>query len=71
VTAVLAEFGADPLDCFCYGDHISDLEMLAAVGNPHVVGGDAELCAHARRHGWPVLPADPGPLHPVPVLARC
>jgi HAD superfamily hydrolase (TIGR01490 family) len=71
VTEVMTELGADPLDCFAYGDHASDLDMLAAVGNPHVVGDDAELCAHARRHGWPVLPATPGPLQPIPVLARC
>lgn len=31
-------------DCFAYGDHISDLPMLAEVGHPVVVGGaDAEL----------------------------
>lgn len=67
VTEMMTELGADPLDCFGYGDHTSDLAMLTAVGNPHVIGDDAELCAHARRHGWPVLPATPGPLRPIPV----
>lgn len=72
-TEVMTEFGADSVDCFGYGDHVSDLDMLAVVGNPHVIGDDPELCAHARRHGWPVLPATPGPLRPIPVaaLARC
>jgi phosphoserine phosphatase len=33
-------------DCYAYGDHISDLPMLAEVGHPVVVGADPEL---ARR----------------------
>jgi HAD superfamily hydrolase (TIGR01490 family) len=33
----------DPADCFGYGDHPSDLPMLAAVGHPVVVGENAEL----------------------------
>ncbi|MEV5534844.1 HAD family hydrolase [Streptomyces prunicolor] len=42
---------ADPADCHAYGDHISDLPMLAEVGHPVVVGDSAELVAalpHAR-----------------------
>ncbi|WP_330301287.1 HAD family hydrolase [Streptomyces sp. NBC_00503] len=42
----------DPAECFGYGDHISDLPMLAAVGHPVVVGGSAALLARlpaARR----------------------
>jgi hypothetical protein len=41
--------------------------LISMVGNR----SDAAPRAHARRHGWPVLPADPGPLHPVSALARC
>jgi HAD superfamily hydrolase (TIGR01490 family) len=67
VQELMKEFGANPLDCSGYGDHISDLDMLTAVGNPHVIGNDPELCAHARRHGWPLLPATPGPLRPIPL----
>jgi HAD superfamily hydrolase (TIGR01490 family) len=67
VTEVMTGFGVDPLDCFGYGDHASDLDMLTAVGNPHVIGDDADLVAHAHRHDWPVLPATPGPLRPIPV----
>ncbi|CAM5245495.1 MULTISPECIES: HAD-IB family hydrolase [Streptomyces] len=32
-----------PAVCHAYGDHISDLPMLAAVGHPVVVGDDPEL----------------------------
>ncbi|MEV8443322.1 HAD-IB family hydrolase [Actinosynnema sp. NPDC051121] len=69
VAETMAELGVDPLDCFGYGDHASDLDMLTAVGNPHVIGDDADLVAHARRHDWPVLPATPGPLRRIPVPA--
>jgi HAD superfamily hydrolase (TIGR01490 family) len=44
VRAVLAEYpDVAPADCFAYGDHVSDLSMLAEVGHPVVVGGDARL----------------------------
>lgn len=42
----------DPADCAGYGDHVSDLPMLAEVGHPVVVGGSAELARllpHAAR----------------------
>ncbi|MFJ9250675.1 HAD-IB family hydrolase [Streptomyces sp. NPDC101776] len=35
----------DPADCFAYGDHISDLPMLAEVGHPVIVGTSKELMA--------------------------
>lgn len=41
-----------PSDCFGYGDHLTDLPMLAAVGHPVVVGENAALRAslpHAPR----------------------
>ncbi len=59
VTAEIAAANLDPRDCFAYGDHASDLDMLAAVGNPVVVGNDPVLTAR----GWPVLPAEPAPRH--------
>ncbi|MFJ8361613.1 HAD family hydrolase [Streptomyces sp. NPDC093984] len=37
--------GADPRDCFAYGDHVSDLAMLTEVGHPVIVGNDPELAA--------------------------
>lgn len=54
--ALLKALGADPVDCFAYGDHATDLDLLAAVGGPRVVGGDPVLASWARRRGWPVLP---------------
>lgn len=35
----------DPQCCYAYGDHLSDLPMLAEVGHPVIVGGSAELTA--------------------------
>lgn len=51
-----------PEDCFCYGDHSSDLQMLLAVGHPRVVGEDPVLLEQARCNGWPVLSARPSPI---------
>lgn len=52
VRAILSEYpSADPADCLAYGDHASDLPMLAEVGHPVVVGADAGLLRalpHAR-----------------------
>lgn len=42
-------------DCHAYGDDISDLPMLRAVGGPAAVRGDRRLESHARRAGWEVL----------------
>ncbi|TQJ92921.1 HAD family phosphatase [Streptomyces sp. SLBN-31] len=39
----------DPAQCFAYGDHVSDLPMLAEVGNPVIVGGSARLRARLPR----------------------
>lgn len=41
--------------CYGYGDHISDLPLLEAVGFPSVVAGNQELVAIALQRGWPVL----------------
>ncbi|WP_052851211.1 HAD family hydrolase [Streptomyces avicenniae] len=55
----LALRGADPDASTAYGDHISDLDLLRAVGRPVVVGSDPHLGAHAERAGWRRLPLDP------------
>jgi HAD superfamily hydrolase (TIGR01490 family) len=60
-TAVMTELGVRSADCFAYGDHASDADMLQAVGNPVVVGADPVLVRHARASGWPVLASSPGP----------
>jgi len=40
---------------FAYGDHHSDLELLACVGNPRVVNPDHGLWQEAKKRGWPIL----------------
>ncbi|WP_327187203.1 HAD family hydrolase [Streptomyces sp. NBC_01334] len=60
----------DPARCYAYGDHLSDLPMLAEVGHPVVVGGSAELTARLprarvlHRHAALGVPAllPPGPV---------
>ncbi|WP_345634719.1 HAD family hydrolase [Streptomyces thinghirensis] len=59
---LMRERGADPGDCFAYGDHESDLALLSAVGAPVVVGDCPVLNQEAERLGWPVTPARRGPL---------
>lgn len=39
-------------ECFAYGDHISDAEMLEVVGNPCAVIGDENLKRKAAELGW-------------------
>ena len=43
-------------NCFAYGDHASDLELLRAVGHPVVVGDDPVLRDHVARAGGLTLP---------------
>ncbi|MFG3257428.1 HAD family hydrolase [Streptomyces sp. NPDC048172] len=42
--------------CHAYGDHVSDLPMLRAVGHPVVVGDDPDLTRLADAWRWPRLP---------------
>ncbi|MGE5545539.1 MAG: HAD family hydrolase [Solirubrobacterales bacterium] len=56
ITAFLAADGCSAAACAGYGDDISDLPMLSAVGAPAAVKGDPRLEMAARRHGWEVLP---------------
>jgi HAD superfamily hydrolase (TIGR01490 family) len=44
-----------PERCFAYGDHYSDIAMLAAVGYPHVIANDKRLEAYAKEKNWPIL----------------
>ncbi|WP_405817583.1 HAD-IB family hydrolase [Streptomyces sp. NBC_01390] len=61
--------GADLADCTAYGDHLSDLPILNAVGTPVAVAGDPRLDQHARAHHWTVLPGAPEP--PELPLSEC
>lgn len=54
----LGERGGLAERCFAYGDDISDLAMLEAVGRPTVVRGGRALEAQAERRGWRVIAPD-------------
>lgn len=55
VQAFLAAHGADGAQCYGYGDHLSDLPLLEAVGHPTVVAHDRAMAELANARGWPVL----------------
>ncbi|MEM7309008.1 MAG: HAD-IB family hydrolase, partial [Planctomycetota bacterium] len=54
--AFLERTGANAGRCYAFGDHLSDLPLLEAVGHPRVVAGDPRLERQAHRRGWPVVP---------------
>lgn len=59
VRAALCELNTIPENSHGYGDHISDLPLLEAVGHPVVVHGAAtspELLSIARERGWKLIP---------------
>lgn len=55
VRAVAERYGVTLAGSTAYGDHISDRELLAAVGTPVAVGANPALVEHARASGWRVL----------------
>lgn len=67
VLQITAQRGIDPFDCAAYGDHVSDMPLLKAVGKAYVVGGDTALRSAARVCGWRLLPGTPpAPELPLP-----
>ncbi|GAB3128202.1 HAD-IB family hydrolase [Streptomyces calidiresistens] len=66
-----AREGVPMTDCYAYGDHASDLDLLRAAGRPHVVGGDPLLMEHAHRYGWPVLSTAVLVTEPTPTGGLC
>jgi HAD superfamily hydrolase (TIGR01490 family) len=60
VKRVIARRRTTRAACVAYGDHVSDLPMLAATGSA-VVDGDRSMRAAARANGWRLLPATPPP----------
>jgi HAD superfamily hydrolase (TIGR01490 family) len=60
VAKTIADYGLNAADCYGYGDHASDLDMLTPLGHPVVVGTDPALNERAARQGWPVLPQTGG-----------
>lgn len=55
VEMFLAQKGAEAARCYAYGDDLSDLPMLDAVGRPVAVGADTPLTRLARTNGWEVV----------------
>jgi HAD superfamily hydrolase (TIGR01490 family) len=55
VAQAAADHRSDLADCFAYGDSMSDLAFLDAVGHPFAVNPDLGLAREARRRRWPVL----------------
>jgi HAD superfamily hydrolase (TIGR01490 family) len=49
------ELGADPKDCWAYGDSRSDIEMLELVGHPVAVNPRGELRRVAEARGWTIV----------------
>lgn len=52
VRDTMAEFGVEPGQCAAFGDHVSDVPMLDAVGTRFVVGDDPALHSYLSRPGW-------------------
>jgi HAD superfamily hydrolase (TIGR01490 family) len=50
-----AEINLDLMQCYAYGDSLSDRWLLAAVGRPIAVNPSNDLARLARTRVWPVL----------------
>lgn len=48
----LRQHGVSAHDCYAYGDDLSDLPMLEAVGRAVAVGNDRGLAELAGTRGW-------------------
>lgn len=55
VQQFLAQQGVPAQACDAYGDDLSDLPMLKAVGKAVVVGGGRGLVPYAQEYGWRVV----------------
>lgn len=51
----LKQKACDAATCFAYGDDISDVPMLEAVGHPVAVDGGRRLTEYAKTMGWPII----------------
>lgn len=51
----LKQKACDSATCFAYGDDISDVPMLEAVGYPVAVDGGRRLTEYAKTMGWPII----------------
>lgn len=50
-----AQFGLDLQDCWFYSDHVADIKLLEAVGNPVAVGPEDKLRKIAGERNWLIL----------------
>lgn len=62
VAEFLADKNVPALRCAAFGDDISDLPMLDAVGHPHVVGQGTQLTRIALERNWPIIDVEPAAL---------
>lgn len=52
----LSKYSVSPLSCAGFGDHLSDLDFLELIGEPHIVAnGDSKLVHIANDRNWPVI----------------
>lgn len=54
IDAIAAEEGIDLSGSWAYSDSVTDVPMLASVGNPVAVNADRKLRREARARGWPL-----------------
>lgn len=54
--AFMERWGADPVDCWAYADHGTDLPLLRSVGHPVAVNARPLLLKAAQEQGWPIIP---------------
>lgn len=55
VRRFLSSTSVDPSQCYAYGHHLADVEMLASVGYPIVVGNDQGLMREAAKRSWSTI----------------
>jgi HAD superfamily hydrolase (TIGR01490 family) len=52
----MKRWGVDPVDCWAYADHGTDLPLLRSVGHPVAVNPRPALLKEAQKVGWPIVP---------------
>lgn len=52
---MMRELSVLPENCYAFGDHISDLDLLSSVGNPVVVKNCDALFEQAKKNHWEII----------------
>jgi HAD superfamily hydrolase (TIGR01490 family) len=52
---MMLELGVLPKNCYAFGDHISDLDLLNSVGNPVVIKNCEALFKQAKKNHWEII----------------